>query len=131
MLSIPPELRIANAAAVLDGPHGDVTRRAQQQGLSRQALYRDTEYPLHVLQDQDSTPPLEEFRGQIDALRRHLAELQAQLDTAVIIDEDRLAAFASTAQAEGVSLPVARRLLAPLLAKPWAEDAPRKTRLPS
>src|SRR5438270_18328 len=131
MLNIPPELRIANAAAVLDGPHGAVTRRAHQQALSRQALYRDTQRLLHVLRHQDTTLPPEEVRSQIDALRRQLAELQAQLDSAVFIDDDRLAAFASTAQAEGVSLPVARRLLAPLLAKPLNPAAPAKRRLPS
>ncbi len=27
MLSLPPQLRIANAAAILEGPHGNVTRR--------------------------------------------------------------------------------------------------------
>jgi hypothetical protein len=49
MLSLPPQLRIANAAAVLDGPPGAVSRRAFQQGLSRQALYRDTQRILQVL----------------------------------------------------------------------------------
>jgi len=131
MVSIPPELRIANAAAVLDGPHGDVTRRAQQQGLSRQALYRDAERLLRVLQEPDPSPQLERLRDPIDAFRRHLTELQAQLDTAVLIDDDRLAAFASTAQAEGVSLPVARRLLVPLLAQPLADGPAQKNRLPS
>src|SRR5438874_1731948 len=95
MLSLPPELRIANAAAVLDGPHGQVSRRAQQQGLSRQALYRDTQRLLHVLQEQDTNPELQALRDQIGALRRDLTELQAQLETAVVIDDDRLAAFAS------------------------------------
>jgi hypothetical protein len=117
MLNLPPQLRIANAAAILEGPHGDVTRRAHQQGLSRQALYRDTARVLQALQQHDHPPPLQPLREQLDALRAHLTELQEQLDSAVLLDEDCLAAFASTAQAEGVSLPVARRLLAPLLAQ--------------
>src|SRR5262249_47185928 len=62
---------------------------------------------------------------QLDALRAHLTELQALCDHAVLLDDDGLAAFASTAQAEGVSLPVARRLLAPLLAKSAAALTPR------
>src|ERR1700731_1002404 len=99
MLNIPPELRIANAAAVLAGPHGDVTRRAHQQGLSRQALYRDTARLLQALQEPNTTPQLQQLRAQGDVLRRHLTALQAHLDTAVLIDNDRLAAFASTAQA--------------------------------
>jgi hypothetical protein len=131
MLSLPPELRIANAAAVLDGPHGAVTRRAHQLGLSRQALYRDTVRLLHDLQEHDSCPQLQPLRAQIAALRRHLTELQALLVSAVVVDADCLAAYAGTAQAEGVSLPVARRLLGPLLTKPLCGGPAPKRRLPS
>src|SRR6516162_7594685 len=112
MLSLPPQLRIANAAAVLDGPHGAVSRRALQQGLSRQALYRDTQRVLQALDGPLAAQQLQALHEQIAELRHHLAELQAVLDAAVFLEGDCLAAFASTAQAEGVSLPVARRLLA-------------------
>src|SRR5262245_13179662 len=112
MLNLPPQLRIANAAAILEGPHGAVTRRAHQQGLSRQAAYRDTARVLQARQQPAPPPQLQPLREQLDALRSHLTALQEQLDTAVLLDEDCRAAFASTAQAEGVSLPVARRLLA-------------------
>jgi hypothetical protein len=127
MLSLPPQRRIANAAAVLDGPHGDVTRRARQQGLSRQALYRDTQRVLQALDGHHADQQLQELRAHLADLRRSLRELQAALDTAVCLDDDTLAAFASTAQAEGVSLPVARRLLAPLLAKAnaWGAAPPK------
>jgi hypothetical protein len=131
MLNLPPPVRIANAAAVLDGPHGDVTRRAHLQGLSRQALYRDTARVRHALQQHDAPSPLQPLREQLDTLRGHLSELQEQLDTAVVLDDDRLADFASTAQAEGVRLPVARRLLTPLLVKPFAAGVASKKRLPS
>src|SRR3954464_11077794 len=97
MLNLPPEQRIANAAAVLDGPHGAVTQRARQQGLSRQALYRDSQRLLQILKDLDHTPQLQSLRDQIDTLRRHLSELQALLDNAVLLEDDTLAAFASTA----------------------------------
>jgi hypothetical protein len=130
MLSLPPRLRIANAAAVLDGPHGAVTQRACQQGLSRQALYRDTQRILQALDGQHTAQQLHGLHEQITGLRRCLRELQAVLDSAVFLDQDCLAAFASSAQAEGVSLPVARRLLVPLLAKASAGgSAPPK--LPS
>jgi hypothetical protein len=131
MLSLPPQLRIANAAAVLDGPHGAVTRRAQQHGLSRQALYRDTDRVLQALDEPHAAAQLQGLRDQIAELRQHLRELRAVLDTAVVVDEDCLAAFASTAQAEGVSLPVARRLLAPVLAKSNALGSGSKRPLPS
>jgi hypothetical protein len=131
MLTLPPALRITNAAAVLDGPHGLVTRRARQQGLSRQALYRDTQRLVQLLQEPGRPGQLQQLREQLATLRGHLAELQAFLDSAICLDNDCLAAFASTAQAEGVSLPVARRLLVPLLAGPDAPAGASKPRLPS
>jgi hypothetical protein len=90
MLSLPPERRLANAAAVLEGPWGDVTRRAHDQGLSRQALYRDAQRLLQTLRAPPTDPQLQEVRAQRDALRHDLLELQAQLHAAVVIDEDRL-----------------------------------------
>ena len=131
MLSLPPQLRIANAAAVLDGPHGAVSRRALQQGLSRQALYRDTQRVLQALDGPLAAQQLQALHEQIAELRHHLAELQAVLDAAVFLEGDCLAAFASTAQAEGVSLPVARRLLAALLARSDAAGPAAHPRPPS
>ncbi len=131
MLSLPPELRIANAAAVLHGPHGEVTQRASQLGLSRQALYRDTQTVLHTLHGHDTQRQLQHFRDQADVLHRRVAELQDRCADAFLLDNDRCAAFANTAQAEGVSLPVCRRLLAVLLDKPLAGDPASKRQPPS
>jgi hypothetical protein len=131
MLSLPPELRIANAAAVLEGPHGEVTQRAHQFGLSRQALYRDTQAVLHTLHGHDAEGPLQQLRAQADALSHRVTELETLLANAFLLDDDRLAAFASTAQAEGVSLPVSRRLLVPLMDRPLAEPPAQKRQPPS
>jgi hypothetical protein len=131
MLSLPPELRIANAAAVLEGPHGRVTQRARRLGLSRQALYRDTQAVLHTLYGHDTQRQLQQLRDCAAALRRRVAELQSLLGNAFLLDDDRLAAYASTAQAEGVSLPVCRRLLVVLMGKPVAEPAAKKRQPPS
>lgn len=131
MSSLPPQLRIANAAAVLEGPHGQVTQRARRLGLSRQALYRDTQAILHALDGHDSQRQLQQLRDHADALRRRVAELQDLLANAFLLDEDRLAAYASSAQAEGVSLPVCRRLLVVLMGKPVAEPAAQKRQPPS
>jgi hypothetical protein len=131
MLNLSPQLRIANAAAVLDGPYGDITQRAHHIGLSRQALYRDTQALLQTLEGSDTQRQFQQLREQTDSLQCRIAELEAQLDQAFLFDKDSLAAFASTAQAEGVSLPVVRRLLVPLLAKPVAEPAANKRQLPS
>lgn len=131
MLSLPHELRIANAAAVLHGSHGEVTHRANQLGLSRQALYRDTQAVLHTLDGQDSRQQLQHLGEQVAALRGRVAELQDQLANAFLLDDDCFAAFASTAQAEGVSLPVCRRLLAVLLGQPAADESAPKRQPPS
>lgn len=131
MLSLPHELRIANAAAVLHGPHGEVTQRASQLGLSRQALYRDTQAVLHTLDGHDSRQQLQQLRAQVATLQQRLAELQGQRADAFLLDDDRFAAFASMAQAEGVSLPVCRRLLAVLLVKPVANESAPKRQPPS
>jgi hypothetical protein len=131
MLTLPPELRIANAAAVLHGPHGQVTQRAHHLGLSRQALYRDTQAVLLTLHGHDAQRQLQLLRDQVASLRQRLDELQTQRDHTFLLDPDRLAAFASTAQAEGVSLPVCRRLLVPLLAKPLAQLSANPRQPPS
>jgi hypothetical protein len=115
MLSLTPAQRLGNAAAVLDGPYGAVTHRARLYGLSRQALYRDTPDVLQAIDGSSTRQQLQELRAEVQRWRGRAAALQAQRDQAVILDADRQARFASTAQAEGVSLPVARRLLAVLL----------------
>src|SRR5438067_9002586 len=131
MLSLPHELRIANAAAVLHGPHGQVTQRARQLGLSRQTLYRDTQAVLHTLDGHDSRQQLQRLREEVAALQRCVAELQDRLADAFLLDDDHVAAFASTAQAEGVSLPVCRRLLAVILDKPVINEPAKKRQPPS
>ena len=38
---VAPQQRIASAYVIACGVHGDITRHAQQRGVSRQRLYRD------------------------------------------------------------------------------------------
>src|SRR6266446_4350429 len=115
MNTLPPQLRIANTAAVLDGPYGAVTRQATRCGTSRQALYRDAPKVLQAVDGSDSRQRLHNLQDDNDRLHAERDRLQRQLHQAVVLDGDQLARFAATAQAEGVSLPVARRLLLPLL----------------
>lgn len=131
MTSLPPELRIANAAVVLEGPHGQVTQRARRLGLSRQALYRDTRAVLNTLHGHDEQQQLQQLHAQVADLQRRVVQLQEQRADAFLLDDDCCAAFASTAQAEGVSLPVCRRLLAVLLNKPAATEGTTKRQPPS
>jgi hypothetical protein len=115
MSTLPPQLRIANTAAVLDGPYGAVTRQAALSHTSRQALYRDTPRVLHAVEGSEYRQRLQDFQDDIARLRADRELLHRQLQEAVVLNPDHLACFAATAQAEGVSLPVARRLLLPLL----------------
>jgi hypothetical protein len=125
MNTLPPPLRIANAAAVLDGPYGAVTRQAARSGTSRQALYRDTPRVVQAVDGSHYRQQLHHLSQDNDRLRTEHDHLQQQLQHAIVLDGDQLARFASTAQAEGVSLPVARRLLLPLL----KQDTPSVARL--
>ena len=130
MSTLPPQCRIANTAAVLDGPYGTVTQHAKRSGVSRQALYRDAPKVLQAVDGSDAQRRFQDLQDEIDRLRAERTTLRRQLQQAVLVDADTLAQFASIAQAEGVSLPVARRLLAPLVAQSLA-DEPHRLRLPS
>lgn len=114
MSTLSPQLRIANSAAVLEGPYGAVTRQATLSGTSRQTLYRDAPRVLEAVEGTDTQRRLDALQDDCDRLRAERDALREQLQQALIVDADGLARFAATAQAEGVSLPVARRLLLPL-----------------
>src|SRR3954447_22858184 len=84
---------------------------AQDREQSRQSLYREAEQVADAV---DGTAA----RARIDELQRQLAERQAEVDAletrlkhAVEITADQQKEFATVAQAEGISLSVARRLL--------------------
>ena len=103
--------RIAGAFAVFCGRYGDVTRLAKERERSRQSLYREAERVADAVDGAAA-------QARIDALQRQLAERQAEVQSlqerlkhAVEITADTRHEFATVAQAEGVSLSVARRLL--------------------
>jgi hypothetical protein len=103
--------RIAGVFAVLCGRYGDVTKMAKDREQSRQSLYREAE---QVSEAVDGTAA----RAQTDELKRQLAERQAEVNVlqerlkhVVEVTPDKRNEFAAVAQAEGVSLSVARRLL--------------------
>jgi hypothetical protein len=115
MCSISTPQRIASAHAVLSGRYGDVTRLARQRGSYRQALYREASGVVVALEEQ---PALD----QREALRRQLAQTQAQLNearqalaAAPDLGADRQAEFVATGQALGVSLSAVHALLAVFL----------------
>jgi hypothetical protein len=115
MCIVAPPDRLASASVVLFGQRGDITEHAQHRGVSRQRLYREAD---SVLRDLDDTPQQQEsacLRRQLADLQTRLQALQAAQRLAVVLTADLQAEFATAAQADGVSLPVARRLLAVFL----------------
>ncbi len=107
--------RIACADAVFCGQYGDVTQLAQQRGTCRQAVYRQAQAVRDDLDGDHQRREVLRLRQQLDQAQAGRDDLQRRLEQAVVIDPDKRAQFAATAQAEGVSLPVTRRLLATLL----------------
>ena len=114
MSSIPAVQRLASASAVFLGRHGDVSALARQRGVFRQTLYREA-YAAHAALDERPHPQLDALRQRLAEQQQRLDDLQQQLRHAVVVDADRQAEFAATAQAQGVSLSAAHALLAVLL----------------
>jgi hypothetical protein len=106
--------RWINAAMVLIQERS-VSRHARETQQSRETIYRDFRRVSHELQEgQQLRVELERRNQELAAENAHLQKVA----TSRFEDPDKVAQFAAMAQAEGVSLPVARRLLAILQAKP-------------
>src|SRR3954453_2004876 len=103
--------RIASAFAVLYGQYGDVTRMAQDREQSRQSLYREAQQVTNAVDGAAAQARIDELQQQLVEQRAEVQALQERLKHAVEITADKQDEFATVAQAEGVSLSVARRLL--------------------
>jgi hypothetical protein len=103
--------RIAAAFAVLSGRYGDVTKMAKDREQSRQSLYREAEKVVEAVDGAATEARINEFQRQLAEHRAEVRALRERLDHAVEITPDKHREFAAVAQAEGVSLAVARRLL--------------------
>src|SRR5215210_7236381 len=109
MPSIPQ--RIASAFAVLCGRYGDVTEMAHDREQSRQSLYREAEQVVEAVDGAAARARIEDLQRQLAEQRAEVQALQGRLKRAVEMTPDKQHEFATVAQAEGVSLSVARRLL--------------------
>lgn len=109
--------RLASAWAVMWGKYGDVTRQAAARGQSRQALYREASQVLEAVAGDKCRACIMDLENQVAELTTRLREMEARLRGTVRITPDLQAQYASTAQALGVSLAVARELLAVFLAE--------------
>ena len=107
--------RIAGAFAVLCGRYGDVTRMAHDRRQSRQSLYREAQQAIDAVDGTAARAQLSELQQQIAELRSQVHDLRQRLERAVEMTPEKQAEVACVAQAEGVSLPVTRRILQALL----------------
>jgi hypothetical protein len=103
--------RIASAFAVLCGRYGDVTRMAEDRDQSRQSLYREAEKLVEAVDGTAAQARVEELQRRLADQEAENRSLRQRLERAIEITRDTHDEFASVAQAEGVSLGVARRLL--------------------
>ena len=103
--------RIASAFAVLCGRYGDVTKMAQDRQQSRQSLYREAEQVVNTIDGAAAQARIDDLQQQRAQQEAEIQALQERLKHAVEITPAKQDEFATVAQAEGVSLNVARRLL--------------------
>jgi hypothetical protein len=108
---VAPEQRIASAFTVLFGRYGDVRRYAEQRGLCRQSVYRESAGVLASLECRRWQQQVAELKEQLRQARERLTELEAQLAQAVVLDRDKQTELTCVAQALGISLPEVHKLL--------------------
>jgi predicted nucleic acid-binding Zn-ribbon protein len=78
---------------------------------SRQSLYREAEQVVNAVDGAAAQARIDELQRQLAEQRAEVQALKGRLKLAVEITPDKQHEFATVAQAEGVSLSVARRLL--------------------
>jgi hypothetical protein len=99
---VAPERRIASAFFVVLGEYGAVTRHANEEGISRQVVYREAKKVQDVLDAaQEKIHGLEQ---RVRELQQQQTVLEQRLAQAVVLDEEKQAEFAVEGQARGVGL---------------------------
>ena len=101
---VAPNRRIGSAFFVCFGQYGDVSRFAQQQGISRQWVYREAQQVRATLEGTSARQEIESLQAEVATLRQQVAEQQGRLDVAVVIDAEKQAEFAGVGQSCGVTL---------------------------
>jgi hypothetical protein len=110
--------RIGSAFVVTAGQYGDVGRFAQEQGVSRQWVYREAKQVMVTLAGTQTRQEIDRLKTEVAQLRQQVTRQQAQLAQAVVLDDDKQAEVACVGQACGVTLSQSHALLAVLIAKP-------------
>jgi hypothetical protein len=107
---------IRNATAALCGRHGDITRRAQQAGCSRQAVYNHADKVQQaVVEAQQPGPGRAELIEENHSLKEQVAALERQLQGVVVLDAGKRQRLAVTTSAMGLSLSQIQEVFALLL----------------
>jgi hypothetical protein len=108
---VAPRRGIGSAFFVCFGQYGDVSRFAQEQGVSRQWVYREAQQVTATLEGTRARQAIESLQAEVTALRQQVADQQRRLDVAVVIDDDKQAELASVGQGCGVTLPQCHTLI--------------------
>jgi hypothetical protein len=115
MFQLPVRTWILNAAAVLSGPHGDVTRQAEQSGCSRETVYEHALKVQERLTGDRADAAWAELRAENQHLRDEVAALKRQAQGRIRLDKAEQRRLATTAFAMGISLRQVEALLGTLL----------------
>jgi hypothetical protein len=117
MRSLPIVAWIGNAAAVLTGGWGAVSRQAHAAGCSRQTAYIHAEKVEAAVRDAVGGCSREPFQQQLRQQAAEIATLKKRLAEAIEFPEPEQQRFAATASAMGLSYTQARELLAIVVKK--------------
>jgi hypothetical protein len=115
MFKLPVRTWILNAAAVLSGQHGGVTRQAEPSRCSRQTVYQHARKVERRLAAEPDAGAVAELREENRRLREEVAGLRREAEGRVRCDKAALRRLATTAFAMGVSLRQVEDLLGVLL----------------
>jgi cell division protein FtsB len=103
--------RIGSAFFVVWGQYGEVSEFAEQQGISRQWVYREAKQVRDTLEGTQARADIERLRNENAALRAEVEDLKRRVAVAVVLDEEKQAEFAGVGQSCGVTLSQCHTLL--------------------
>jgi hypothetical protein len=126
MFRLPIVSWIGNAAAVLSGGWGAVSRQAKKSGCSRQTAYEHAEKVQRAVRDAaGGEPSREQLQEQVRQQATEIAALKKQLGNTTEFPEPEQQRFAATATAMGLSYSQTRELLKIVIKKKNAQVARR------
>jgi hypothetical protein len=121
MFKLPVRTWILNAAAVLSGQHGDVTRQAEQSHWSRETVYEHARKVQQRLDAGRDDAAVAELHAENQRLREEIDRWKQQAEGLVRCGKAEQQQLTTTAFAMGFSLRQVEELLGVLLP---AEDVP-------